>query len=281
MTMRRSARCRAGQLRANRAVEAGRRRAGVRRPPRLRAGRRPALPGLEPLRAARAAGAAPVRGGRGPADRGAGRRQRLDGRGQPAQAGSRAAGRRGAGVRRPRQPGSRGAVRRWATTRRRSLPPARGKGAILPILRLLDGVRAAGATALAAAVRAFLARRRRRRRGLAIVISDFYDPAGYRAALDLLRHHRLEVVAIQVSAPEELAPDAARRRRAARRRDRRDARADGLARRAGRVPPAPPGAAARSRGLLPRARHPLLHGRLRSAVRRGRAAHVPRGRPAA
>ena len=87
------------------------------------------------------------------------------------------------------------------------LPPARGKGAILPILRFLDGVRAGGRVGLAAAVRAFLARRRRRRRGLAILISDFYDPAGHRAALDLLRHHRLEVVAIQVSAPQELAPD--------------------------------------------------------------------------
>jgi uncharacterized protein (DUF58 family) len=87
------------------------------------------------------------------------------------------------------------------------LPPARGKGAILPILRFLEGVRADGRTGLAAAVRGFLGRRRRRRRGLAIVISDFYDPAGHRAALDLLRHHRLEVVAIQVSAPQEVAPD--------------------------------------------------------------------------
>jgi uncharacterized protein (DUF58 family) len=87
-----------------------------------------------------------------------------------------------------------------------SLPPARGKGAILPILRMLDGVDAAGRTALAPAVRAFLASRQRRRRGLAIVVSDFYDPAGYRAALDLLRHHRLETVAIQVSAPEEVSP---------------------------------------------------------------------------
>jgi uncharacterized protein (DUF58 family) len=87
------------------------------------------------------------------------------------------------------------------------LPPARGKGAILPILRFLGGVRANGRVGLAAAVRGFLARRRRRRRGLAIVISDFYDPAGHRAALDLLRHHRLEIVAIQVSAPQELAPD--------------------------------------------------------------------------
>jgi uncharacterized protein (DUF58 family) len=87
-----------------------------------------------------------------------------------------------------------------------ALPPARGKGAILPILRFLNGVQPGGRAGLAASVRAFLARRRRRR-GLAILISDFYDPAGHRAALDLLRHHRLEVVAIQVSAPQELAPD--------------------------------------------------------------------------
>src|SRR3954470_6140351 len=86
------------------------------------------------------------------------------------------------------------------------LPPARGKGAILPILRFLERVQPNGRVGLAAAVRAFLSRRRRRRRGLAIVVSDFYDPAGHRAALDLLRHHKLEVVAIQVSAPQEVAP---------------------------------------------------------------------------
>jgi uncharacterized protein (DUF58 family) len=83
---------------------------------------------------------------------------------------------------------------------------SRGKGAILPILRRLDAVRADGRAPLSAAVRGFLARRRVRRRGLVIIISDFYDAAGARAALDLLRHHRLDVVAIQVSAPDELAP---------------------------------------------------------------------------
>ena len=88
-----------------------------------------------------------------------------------------------------------------------ALPPARGKARILPILRMLDGVQPNGRTALTTAVRGFLARRRGRRRGLVILISDFYDPAGFRPALDLLRHHRLEVAAIQVSAREELAPD--------------------------------------------------------------------------
>jgi len=88
-----------------------------------------------------------------------------------------------------------------------ALPAARGKARILPILGLLDGVRATGTTPLAAGVRDILARRRGRQRGLAIVISDFYDAAGFRRAVDLLRHHRLEVVAIQISAPEELHPE--------------------------------------------------------------------------
>jgi len=86
------------------------------------------------------------------------------------------------------------------------LPPARGKAQILPMLRFLDGVQAGGRTSLAGALRAFLARRRRQRRGLVILISDFYDPAGYREALDLLRYHRYEIVVIQISAADEARP---------------------------------------------------------------------------
>jgi uncharacterized protein (DUF58 family) len=85
-------------------------------------------------------------------------------------------------------------------------PPARGKGRILPILRALDGVRAAGGTPFSEAVRAFLTRRRGRRRGLVALVSDFYDPAGARAALELVRRHRLEAIAVQISAPDEVAP---------------------------------------------------------------------------
>jgi uncharacterized protein (DUF58 family) len=86
------------------------------------------------------------------------------------------------------------------------LPPARGKAHIVPMLRFLDGVQAGGRTSLAASVRAFLARHRRQRRGLVILISDFYDEAGYREALDLLRYDRFEIIVIQISAPEELRP---------------------------------------------------------------------------
>jgi len=85
-------------------------------------------------------------------------------------------------------------------------PPARGKARILPILRFLDGLRAGGRLPVAAAVREFLARRSGRRRGLVALVSDFYDPAGARAALELVRRHRLEAIAVQISAPDEVAP---------------------------------------------------------------------------
>jgi uncharacterized protein (DUF58 family) len=86
------------------------------------------------------------------------------------------------------------------------LPPARGKGHILRVLRFLEEARAVGRTSLADAARAFLARRQRHRRGLVVLLSDFYDPAGYREALDLLRFARFELVVIQISAPEEARP---------------------------------------------------------------------------
>jgi uncharacterized protein (DUF58 family) len=86
------------------------------------------------------------------------------------------------------------------------LPPARGKGHILRVLRFLEAARAAGRTSLAEGARAFLARHQRHRRGLVVLLSDFYDPAGYREALDLLRYGRFEIVVIQIAAPEEARP---------------------------------------------------------------------------
>jgi uncharacterized protein (DUF58 family) len=86
------------------------------------------------------------------------------------------------------------------------LPPARGKSNILPLLRFLDGVEASGRTSLAAATRAFLGRRGRHRKGLVVLVSDFYDPAGYREAIDLLRYGRFEIIVIQVTAPDEAHP---------------------------------------------------------------------------
>jgi uncharacterized protein (DUF58 family) len=86
------------------------------------------------------------------------------------------------------------------------LPAQRGKNRILGILRLFEEVTASGREPLSAALRAHLGRRASRRGGVGVLISDFYDPAGARAALDLLRANRLMPIAIQVTAPDELSP---------------------------------------------------------------------------
>jgi len=85
-------------------------------------------------------------------------------------------------------------------------PPSRGRAQILPMLRFLDGLEARGRTSLATAARAFVARRQRHRRGLVVLVSDFYDPAGFREALELLRFARFEVVVLQITAPDEASP---------------------------------------------------------------------------
>jgi hypothetical protein len=45
-----------------------------------------------------------------------------------------------------------------------------------------------------------------RRRGLAVVLSDFFDPAGYDSALNLLRFQRFEILLVQVLDPGEIDP---------------------------------------------------------------------------
>ncbi|MBY0398289.1 MAG: DUF58 domain-containing protein, partial [Thermoleophilia bacterium] len=84
-------------------------------------------------------------------------------------------------------------------------PLCRGKDRILALLRWLEGLETTGAdTDLARVVGDFV--RRPQRRGLAVVVSDLFDPQGYRRGIDLLRHHRYEPHVIQVFDPAEADP---------------------------------------------------------------------------
>jgi uncharacterized protein (DUF58 family) len=84
-------------------------------------------------------------------------------------------------------------------------PEARGKDCALALLRFLDGLRLGPtATDLARVAAAFTARPRRK--GLVLVVSDWFDRAGFRRALDLLRYEGHEVHAIQVIDPAEAEP---------------------------------------------------------------------------
>lgn len=84
-------------------------------------------------------------------------------------------------------------------------PLTRGKGRIVALLEFLERLEPTGQrTDLARAARTLI--QRHRRRGLTIVISDFFDPAGFQPGLDLLRYHRHEVQVVQVYDPEEAQP---------------------------------------------------------------------------
>lgn len=86
------------------------------------------------------------------------------------------------------------------------LPAARGKGRIFKALDFLATLEPTGPTDMGAALTEFV--QKVRRRGVAIVLSDFYDQQGYEEGLNKLRYHRFEPAAIQILDPREQDPTA-------------------------------------------------------------------------
>jgi len=85
-------------------------------------------------------------------------------------------------------------------------PLTRGKARILSLLKFLEGLQPQGsATDLARVARSFV--HRGQRRGLAVVVSDLFDPDGFERGLDLLRHHRYEPHLVQIYDRREAEPE--------------------------------------------------------------------------
>jgi uncharacterized protein (DUF58 family) len=80
---------------------------------------------------------------------------------------------------------------------------ARGKGKVFRLLHFLEGLKAAGPTSLASCMKTFAGSRRKR--GLAVVLSDFYDPDAI-AGLNALRYQKFEVFVVHVVSPQEAEP---------------------------------------------------------------------------
>ena len=76
------------------------------------------------------------------------------------------------------------------------LPPNRGKKNIFKILKFLDRLPDGAKTNSEASLRTFV--HQTKRRGVAIVISDFFDEKGYEQAFNFLRYHKYEIYAIQL-----------------------------------------------------------------------------------
>ncbi len=88
----------------------------------------------------------------------------------------------------------------------KTLPSTRGKGRIFKILDFLQGLSPAGETALAEAARGFAAQQRRR--GIAIVVTDLYDPEGFERGINAIRYRKYEPIVVHLVDPREADPGA-------------------------------------------------------------------------
>ena len=84
------------------------------------------------------------------------------------------------------------------------LPPQRGKGRIFKIFRFLTDMTAGGDTNAKESFKTYCTETRRR--GLAVVISDFFDQHGFQTALDVLRHFRHDIFILHIASHEEIDP---------------------------------------------------------------------------
>jgi uncharacterized protein (DUF58 family) len=85
------------------------------------------------------------------------------------------------------------------------MPTTRGKGRIFKVLEFLEKIEPGGPTDLADALRTFVAQHKRR--GLAVLISDLYDPAGFEAGINVLRYNKFEPYVLHVVDPSETHPE--------------------------------------------------------------------------
>jgi uncharacterized protein (DUF58 family) len=85
------------------------------------------------------------------------------------------------------------------------LPATRGKGRIFGVFRFLAGLEPEGSTDLGEAMKAFAAEHKRR--GLAVLVSDLYDPAGFERGINVLRFEGFEPYVVHVIDPRDARPD--------------------------------------------------------------------------
>jgi uncharacterized protein (DUF58 family) len=84
------------------------------------------------------------------------------------------------------------------------MPETRGKARIFKVFRFLRAVEAGGRTDLADAMKTFVVQHKRR--GLAILVSDLYDPSGFEKGINVLRYNKFDPFVVHVVDPSEARP---------------------------------------------------------------------------
>lgn len=85
------------------------------------------------------------------------------------------------------------------------LPSSRGKATIFKVFRLLRGLRPTGTTDLGEALSTMVARHKRR--GLAVLVSDLFDPAGFEKGINVLRYAKFEPYVLHIVDPRDGRPE--------------------------------------------------------------------------
>jgi len=83
-------------------------------------------------------------------------------------------------------------------------PPQRGRQQIFPLLRYFESLPCRGGTALNRVLQNYATQSRRS--GLAIIVSDLFDPDGYERGLDALAYNRFDVLLIHLVDESEIHP---------------------------------------------------------------------------
>jgi len=85
------------------------------------------------------------------------------------------------------------------------LPPSRGKNRIFRVFDFLKNCDIGGKTELADCMKDFVTQNKKR--GLAVVISDFYDPKGFEQGINTLRYYKFEPFVLQAYDLREASPN--------------------------------------------------------------------------
>lgn len=82
--------------------------------------------------------------------------------------------------------------------------PCRGKASVRKLFSFIESIEAGGGTRLEGSCRSYLARNRTK--GVAVLISDFFDDSGFEGCFRQLNQAGSDLYAIHVLAPEEISP---------------------------------------------------------------------------
>jgi uncharacterized protein (DUF58 family) len=94
----------------------------------------------------------------------------------------------------------------FSSTVTQQLPATRGKGRIFKVFDFLRNVSPEGDTALGDTARVFTSQNKRR--GIAVVISDLYDPQGFERGINAIRYQKFEPIVVHLVDPREADPGA-------------------------------------------------------------------------